>query len=103
MQRLERMINWESCSSLVTLALMANWLLVADLRASADDTNPAAKQVDSAAAKAVDDAKDSEPAVWQEGATVQGRVLDHLSAPVANAEVLLLGKERIIVDADRRT
>ena len=31
-----------------------------------------------------------------------GRVLDHRGIPIANAEVLLLGKERIIVDADRR-
>jgi beta-lactamase regulating signal transducer with metallopeptidase domain/thiol-disulfide isomerase/thioredoxin len=51
------------------------------------------------------DAKNAAPATtveWPEGATVMGRVLDHRGAPVANAVVLLLGKERVIVDADRR-
>ncbi len=40
---------------------------------------------------------------WPEGAIVKGRVVDHQGAPVADAEILLLGKERIFVDADRRT
>jgi RNA polymerase sigma factor (sigma-70 family) len=40
---------------------------------------------------------------WPEGTTVQGRVVDHRGVPVANAEILLLGKERIIVEAPRRT
>ncbi len=55
--------------------------------------------------KAANAAKDAAPAttlVWPAGATVKGRVLDPRGEPVANAEVLLLGKERIIVDADRR-
>jgi len=54
--------------------------------------------------EAAANAKDAGPAtmVWPEGATVSGRVLDHRGAPVENAEVLLLGPERIIVDADRR-
>jgi thiol-disulfide isomerase/thioredoxin len=34
---------------------------------------------------------------------VKGRVLNPKGEPVANAEVLLLGPERIIVDADRKT
>ena len=34
---------------------------------------------------------------------MKGRVVDHRGIPVANAEVLLLGEERLIVDADRRT
>jgi RNA polymerase sigma factor (sigma-70 family) len=38
---------------------------------------------------------------WPEGATVQGRVIDHRGTAVANAEVLLLGAERIMVDGDR--
>ena len=42
-------------------------------------------------------------AAWPERTTVNGRVVDHRGAPVANAEVLLLGEERILVDADRRT
>jgi RNA polymerase sigma factor (sigma-70 family) len=40
---------------------------------------------------------------WPEGTTVKGHVVDHRGAPVVNAEVLLLGKERLYVDADRRT
>jgi thiol-disulfide isomerase/thioredoxin len=47
--------------------------------------------------------KDATSAVWEEGATVRGRVLDHGGRPVANAEVLLLGRERIVVEAERRT
>ncbi len=35
--------------------------------------------------------------------TVQGRVVDHGGAPVADAEVLLLGEERILVDANNRS
>ena len=40
---------------------------------------------------------------WAEGVTVTGRVVDHKGKEVANAEVLLLGSERIIVDAERKT
>jgi RNA polymerase sigma factor (sigma-70 family) len=40
---------------------------------------------------------------WPEGTTVTGRVVNHQGEAVANAEVLLLGPERIIVDADRKT
>jgi thiol-disulfide isomerase/thioredoxin len=47
---------------------------------------------------------DTPPAtVWPEGATVKGRIVDHRGAPVAKAEVLLLGEERVIVEAERRT
>jgi beta-lactamase regulating signal transducer with metallopeptidase domain/thiol-disulfide isomerase/thioredoxin/protocatechuate 3,4-dioxygenase beta subunit len=35
--------------------------------------------------------------------TVAGRVVDHRGEPVADAEVVLLGEERIGVEADRRT
>jgi beta-lactamase regulating signal transducer with metallopeptidase domain/thiol-disulfide isomerase/thioredoxin len=35
--------------------------------------------------------------------SVSGRVVDHRGQPVANAEVILLGEERIGVEADRRT
>jgi hypothetical protein len=40
---------------------------------------------------------------WTEGSMVNGRVIDRHGTAVANAEVLLLGDERIIVDADKRT
>ncbi len=40
---------------------------------------------------------------WPQGTVVAGRVVDHRGAPVADAEVLLLGDERIIVEGDRRT
>src|SRR5262249_14734338 len=39
---------------------------------------------------------------WPAGTTVTGRVVNQKGEPVANAEVLLLGPERIIVDADRK-
>ncbi len=55
------------------------------------------------ATKAADETKAATSAVWEEGATVRGRVLNHRGLPVANAEVLLLGKERIVVEAERRT
>ncbi|HEY4261820.1 MAG TPA: thioredoxin-like domain-containing protein [Schlesneria sp.] len=58
---------------------------------------------ESSLTKATDETKDSASAFWEEGATVQGRVLDHRNQPVANAEVLLLGRERIIVESERRT
>jgi thiol-disulfide isomerase/thioredoxin len=38
---------------------------------------------------------------WPEGSKVNGRVVDYQGNSVANAEVLLLGKEHIIVEADR--
>lgn len=41
--------------------------------------------------------------VWPEGATVKGRVVDPQGVAVSNAEVLLLGEESILVDAERRT
>jgi hypothetical protein len=37
---------------------------------------------------------------WPEGARVAGRVVDHQGVPIANAEVLLLGEERIFVDGE---
>jgi RNA polymerase sigma factor (sigma-70 family) len=40
---------------------------------------------------------------WPEGTTVTGRVVNQNGEAVANAEVLLLGPERILVDADRKT
>ena len=46
-----------------------------------------------------DETKKIERRVWPEGATVKGRIVDHHGSPVANAEVLLLGDERVIVDA----
>ena len=43
-------------------------------------------------------AKQIAPAVWPEGTTVAGRVVDFQGSPVANAEVIVLGEERMIVD-----
>ena len=43
-------------------------------------------------------AEDAPAAEWPEGTTVTGRVVDFQGTPVANAEVILLGEERIIVD-----
>ena len=39
------------------------------------------------------------PSDWPEGTTVTGRVVDFQGTPVANAEVILLGTEHIIVEA----
>ena len=44
-----------------------------------------------------------ELSVWPEGATVTGKVVDHKGVAVADAEILMLGKESIMVEADRRT
>jgi len=54
-----------------------------------------------AATKATEQAGESAPQTdtW----TVAGRVVDHRGEPVADAEVALLGEERIGVEADRRT
>ncbi|WP_397568107.1 thioredoxin-like domain-containing protein [Schlesneria sp. T3-172] len=41
-----------------------------------------------------------EKPTWPEGATVEGRVIDHRGNPVANAEVILLGEECICVDSN---
>lgn len=43
------------------------------------------------------------PVLWPEGTIVKGRVVDHRGNPVVQAEVLLLGEERLFVDADRQT
>lgn len=40
--------------------------------------------------------------IWPEGALVKGRVVDSRGVAVPNAEILLLGEEAIIVNADRR-
>lgn len=81
-------------------------LVLPGLRRLDGEEQTAAEGPSEPARKDVANASDAEPAarvVWPAGATVHGRVLDHLGAPVANAEVLMLGEERIIVDADRRT
>jgi len=82
-----------SLSGILVLALLATVVLPGLRRSDGDESVPPAE------------ANDAEPAPiseWPKGATVAGRVLDHRGAPVANAEVLLLGTERVIVDADRR-
>ena len=40
--------------------------------------------------------------MWPAGTRIHGRVVDHQNRPCPDAEVLLLGNEHIIVDADRR-
>jgi hypothetical protein len=46
--------------------------------------------------------KSEKPPEWPAGARVGGRVVGHDGRPCANAEVLLLGSQHIIVDAERR-
>jgi RNA polymerase sigma factor (sigma-70 family) len=43
------------------------------------------------------------PTAWPAGTTVTGRVVNQKGEPVANADVLLLGPERIMVEANRKT
>jgi beta-lactamase regulating signal transducer with metallopeptidase domain/thiol-disulfide isomerase/thioredoxin/protocatechuate 3,4-dioxygenase beta subunit len=100
-----------SLSGIFVLALLATVVLPGLRRSDGDE--PAAEKVGDekvvdekvAADKTAADVNDVAPAAdseWPEGATVTGRVVNHRGAPVANAEVLLLGAERIIVDALRR-
>lgn len=81
----------------VLLALSAAGALVG----SARDKPPALKQA--AAQPAAEGNKPGKPEelTWAEGATVKGRVVDHAGAAVADAEVLLLGAERVGVEANR--
>ncbi|HWB13058.1 MAG TPA: M56 family metallopeptidase [Pirellulales bacterium] len=105
-----------SLSGMLVLALLASVALPGLRQSDGDESAPPAKQDESVAEKvgaekvaagnAVADANDAAPAAiveWPEGATVTGRVLDHRGTPVVNAEVLFLGKERVIVEAGRRT
>ena len=95
-----------SLAGVLFLAVLASVVLPGLRRSDGDEPIRSTKRGEPSASKAAADAKDAAPTatlVWPEGATVAGRVLDHRGMPIANAEVLLLGKERIIVDADRRT
>ena len=95
-----------SLSGILVLAILASVVLPGLRGPNGDESTQPAKQAESAAPGAAVAAQDTAPVAtveWPEGATVAGRVLNHRGAPVANAEVLLLGKERLIVDADRRT
>ncbi len=94
-----------SLAGILLLAVLASLVLPGLRRSNGNEPITAANQAEPAAPKAAADSKDAAPAAnlyWPEGATVVGRVLDHRGIPIANAEVLLLGQERIIVDADRR-
>ncbi len=112
-RRLERIMDQTlrrtsrlSLSGGLVLALVAIVVLPGLRRLDGAPSGPPAQQTESTAGNAAADAKTEVPAStadWPEGTTVTGRVVDHRGAPVANAEVLLLGVERVIVDADRRT
>lgn len=95
-----------SLAGVLLLAALASVVLPGLRRSEGEEPPPPAKPAGPAAPKAAAVAEPAAPAaggVWPAGATVKGRVLDHRGVPVANAEVLLLGNDRIIVDADRRT
>jgi thiol-disulfide isomerase/thioredoxin len=94
-----------SLAGVLFLAVLASVVLPGLRRSDGDQPIRSTQRGEPSASKAAADAKDAPPTenlVWPEGATVAGRVLDHRGVPIANAEVLLLGNERIIVDADRR-
>ena len=92
---------------IVLVAVLAGAVVPGLRRADGDEPKSSATKTEQVA-KTEADANDTEsaapavPKAWPEGATVEGRVLDYLGVPVVNAEVLLLGKERIVVEADRR-
>ncbi len=95
-----------SLSGFLVLAVLATVFLPGLRRSDGGASVPPAQRAESTAGNAAADANTGVPAStsdWLEGMTVRGRVVDHRGAPVANAEVLLLGTERVIVDADRRT
>ncbi|MEI8379593.1 MAG: TlpA disulfide reductase family protein [Planctomycetota bacterium] len=87
------------------LVLLSCIFLIGVSQTNGDQPLPAAQQGNPSAKQSVVDPQgvaSTEVITWQEGATVHGRVLDHRGALVVNAEVLLLGQERIIVDAEQR-
>jgi hypothetical protein len=73
----------------------------AALVGSAQDRQPAPKQAVGQPEARGSKAGAPAESAWPEGTTVKGRIVDHRGTAVANAEVLLLGAERIIVEADR--
>ncbi|HEX7378050.1 MAG TPA: redoxin family protein, partial [Pirellulales bacterium] len=92
-----------SLSGILVVGCLATVVLPGLRQSDGDDSAPPVKQPEPAAVEVADEK--GEPTVateWPEGATVSGRVVDHQGRPVANAEVLLLGAERVFVDADRR-
>ncbi len=94
-----------SLAGILLLTLIAIVALPGLRRTEDAKASPPEKQAEPAAPETAADDTVAAPAAastWPEGERIEGRVLDHLGAPIANAEVLLLGRERIIVDADRR-
>jgi hypothetical protein len=85
--------NISACAILAALAIPFSCIA-----AQAEQPQQAAttKNVDPDSPSA--SAKQIAPAVWPEGTTVAGRVVDFQGSPVANAEVIVLGEERMIVD-----
>ncbi|MHC5539755.1 M56 family metallopeptidase, partial [Singulisphaera rosea] len=90
-----------SLAGMLSLAVLACVALPGLRRSEGDEPTPLARSVEPSAPKTTaNDAVATQS--WPEGTKIQGRVLDHRGVPIADAEVLLLGEERIIVDADRR-
>ncbi len=81
--------------------LLAVTAAAAALVGSARNERPEPKQAAAPPAAEGNKAVATKETTWPEGATVKGRVVDHRGAAVTNAEVLLLGAERVIVEADR--
>jgi beta-lactamase regulating signal transducer with metallopeptidase domain/thiol-disulfide isomerase/thioredoxin len=94
-----------SLAGILFLAVLASVVLPGLRRSDGDEPIRSTQRGEPSPSRAAADVKDAARTaalVWPEGATVAGRVLDHRGMPIVNAEVLLLGNERIIVDADRR-
>lgn len=104
-------------TGMVALVALACLVLPGLRRTDGSPPGSANKEASSSAAQVDKNAKQKEqpasdppgdvapPAIseWPAGTEVKGRVLDHTGAPVANAEVLLLGEERVIVDSPQKT
>jgi beta-lactamase regulating signal transducer with metallopeptidase domain/thiol-disulfide isomerase/thioredoxin len=116
-RRLERIMDQTlrraprlSLCGIVVVAVLATVVLPGLRRSDGDESAPPAKQAEPAVAEVaadkpaadVDSGSSAPTLNWPEGATVTGRVVDYRGTPVANAEILLLGAEHVIVDADRR-
>jgi beta-lactamase regulating signal transducer with metallopeptidase domain len=96
--------------SLILLAafvfVLGGTSLVPLMRYGLAPVNSAEPVIDSPVQEAVNaDIPKADPKslAWPAGTTVSGRVVDHRGMAVENAEILLLGQERLVVDADKKT
>jgi beta-lactamase regulating signal transducer with metallopeptidase domain/thiol-disulfide isomerase/thioredoxin len=85
-----RLLFAASMISVIAILSVVPWRLVAQENALKNGARASA---------APGQADQDKTNVWPEGSIVNGKILDHQGLPIAGAEVILLGEERIIVDA----